>query len=312
MRRLFKFSRRQQPLFSAVTDINSGAEESGQGPERGPAKPAPTPVEPLPSTISHETAKNRPKTAEPVLDGGTLQNFLGMSFLYIPPGSFLMGSPEDEPERNDDELQHRVTLTKGFYMQTTLVTQRQWKAVMKDNPSCFKNERNDYPVEGISWNDCQELIRTLNAADGSCVYRLPTEAEWEYACRAGAQSAFANGDISEAPCDADSCLGHMAWYRANSDGRSHQVATKAPNAWGLYDMHGNLCEWCQDRYGEYSAFPAIDPAGSNEGDLRVGRGGSWFSSAESCRSARRFSWPSDFRNDFIGFRLVAEPGKGSS
>ena len=202
-------------------------------------------------------------------------NNLGMKFVYIKPGSFMMGSPSDEPGRDNDETQHRVTLTQGFYMQTTEVTQGQWKAVMGNNPSQFKNCGDDCPVETVSWNDCQKFIQKLNGMQNKHRYRLPTEAEWEYACRAGSTGPYA-GDLNA-----------MGWYRKNSEFRTHGVAKKRPNAWGLYDMHGNVWEWAQDWKGDYPSGPVTDPEGPSGGARRVGRGGGWSDNAGSCRSASR-------------------------
>jgi formylglycine-generating enzyme required for sulfatase activity len=230
----------------------------------------------------------------------------GFSFAAIPAGTFMMGSPEYERGRNPDEARHEVTLTMGFHLQAAPVTQRQWKLVMGTEPSLFREEGDDCPVEGVSWNEVREFMRKLNAMGGEYAYRLPTEAEWEYACRAGTDSAFAEGDITELFCGHDACLDATGWYCCNSGRKVHPVGRKAPNGWGLYDMHGNLCEWCQDWYGEYPAIPRLDPSGAAGGPGRVVRGGSWFSNARNCRSACRFHWAPHSRSDFIGFRLVRE------
>lgn len=164
-----------------------------------------------------------------------------MTFNRIPTGTFMMGSPEDEPMRDSDETQHQVTLTNSYYMQTTEVTQGQWKAVMGSNPSWFSDCGDDCPVEEVSWDDVQEFITELNKL-GQGTYRLPTEAEWESAARAGSMTAFANGDITETGSGYDPNLDAMGWYSCNSDSKTHPVAQKQPNAWGLYDMHGNVWE----------------------------------------------------------------------
>lgn len=217
----------------------------------------------------------------------------------------MVGSPTVEPGRNSDELQHEVTLTREFYLQTTLVTQQQWTAMMGQNPSSFAEETTDCPVESVSWNECQEFIRRCNEMD-EFTYRLPTEAEWECACRAGTVTPLCNGEITEMFCGLDPRLDTVAWYCGNSARKPHPVGTKNPNGWGLYDMHGNLCEWCQDWYGEYPGSPQVDPVGPDNGVGRVVRGGSWFSNAKNCRSACRFHWPPNLKSDFIGFRLVRE------
>ncbi len=236
-----------------------------------------------------------------------LVNSLDMAFVYIPAGTFLRGSPPEEPGRNPDETQHEVTLSQAFYLQTTPVTQGQWRALMGNNPSTFGAGGEDCPVEGVSFGDCQEFIKRLNAL-GEGSYRLPTEAEWEYACRAGSESALTNGEISKLFCELDPNLNAMGWYCGNSGRRPQPVAQKEPNAWGLYDLHGNVYEWCGDWYGEYPVGPQTDPQGPPSGTARVVRGGSWFASAKSCRSAHRFKWPPRSRSNLqvLGFRLVRE------
>jgi formylglycine-generating enzyme required for sulfatase activity len=231
-------------------------------------------------------------------------NSLNMSLVYIPPGSFVMGSPEDEPGRNQDEKQYEVTLSRGFYLQSTPVTQSQWQAVMGDNPAS-SSAGGDYPVEKVSWHECQVFIKKLNLL-GEGVYRLPTEAEWEYACRAGGASALGDRELTVLFCEDDPFLDEVAWYCGNSDRHAHPVALKNPNAWDLYDMHGNVMEWCQDWYGEYPAGAATDPAGLPTGVGRVIRGGSWFSSAKNCRAACRAKWAPNSRSHYLGLRLVKE------
>ena len=220
-------------------------------------------------------------------------NNIGMKFVLIPAGTFMMGSPSNEPERYSDERQHEVTLTKGFYMGVTEVTQRQWKAVMGNNPSNFKGDNR--PVEQVSWNDIHKFIKRLNKKDGTNKYRLPTEAEWEYACRAGTTTPFYTGN----------CLStDQANYNGNypmpgcSKGmyrrKTIDVASFSPNAWGLYDMHGNVWEWCDDR----------KPEGAFSGATCVLRGGSWISFARGLRSASRWLNNPDGRDYFTGFRVV--------
>jgi formylglycine-generating enzyme required for sulfatase activity len=232
-------------------------------------------------------------------------NSQGMSFVYIPPGSFTRGSPEHEPGRNDDETPHKVRLTKGFYMQTTPVTRWMWQGLMGTDPSSFSASADDSPVEQISWIDCQKFLKKLNSL-GEGTYRLPTEAEWEYACRAGSATAFALGEITSLFCEADPILQDLGWCCGNSDRTTHPVAQKEPNPWGLYDMHGNVCEWCLDWYGEYSTTSKKDPTGPKSGTNKVIRGGSWLSSAKNCRSASRFYWAPTEKAPFIGFRLIRE------
>ena len=236
----------------------------------------------------------------------TVTNSLGMTFRYIPPGTFMMGSPTDEPDREDDEKQHQVTLTQVFYMQTTEVTQGQWKAVMDFNPSDFSSCGNDCPVDMVSWEEVQTFISKMNQR-GEGTYRLPTEAEWEYAARAGTTTAIANGGISQLGCNYEPNLAAMGWYCNNSGDKTHPVARKTPNAWGLYDMHGNVREWCQDWYGAYSIDPVTDPSGPPTGSFRVKRGGSWGDGVGYCRSAIRNPYsPGEYGSD-LGLRLVREP-----
>jgi len=192
----------------------------------------------------------------------------GMTFVWVPPGTFTMGSPSDERGRYDDERQHEVTLTRGFYMQATEVTQGQWMSIMGSNPSHFKSCGDDCPAEGISWADAQTFIRKLNRTQGTDRYRLPTEAEWEYAARAGTTALYHFGDDVR-------WLVEYAWFNQNSDGESHPVRQKEVSPWGLYDMYGNVFEWCQDWYGEYPSGAVTDPAGPPDGTSRITRGGSW-------------------------------------
>ncbi|MCX5656031.1 MAG: formylglycine-generating enzyme family protein [Planctomycetota bacterium] len=207
-----------------------------------------------------------------------------MKLVLIPAGKFMMGEEKDR---------HEVTLSKPFYVGVTEVTQAQYQAVMGTNPSNFKGATN--PVETVSWNDATEFCKKLSEKTRQAV-RLPTEAEWEYACRAGTATAFSFGD-------ADSALGDYAWYSANS-GSTHPVGQKKPNAWGLYDMHGNVWEWCADWYADYPKGAATDPQGAASGSQRVLRGGSWGSSADSCRAAGRNGHDPDGRFNRGGFRVV--------
>ncbi len=218
-----------------------------------------------------------------------IENSVGMKFVYINPGSFNLGSNNGGP---DEQPVHRVTIKKGFYLQKTEVTQKQWRSVMDDNPSNFNN-CDDCPVESVSWDDVMDYIEELNSKEDTNKYRLPTEAEWEYACRAGSKTDYANGHS----------LGVMAWYSENSGMRTHSVAGKKANAWGLYDMHGNVYEWVEDWYGSYPSANVTDPTGNSTGSSRVFRGGSWSFSATYCRSAVRYYGSPDDRSNIVGFRL---------
>jgi formylglycine-generating enzyme required for sulfatase activity len=210
-------------------------------------------------------------------------------FILIPAGKFVTG----------DIIQHEIILSKPFYMQTTEVTQGQWRKVMGNNPSMFKDCGDNCPVENISWGDIQEFIRRLNQTERVSKYRLPTEAEWEFACRAGSITKYSFGD-------SESELEDYAWYDKNSGRRTHSVSQKKPNAWGLYDMHGNVSEWCQDWQDDYPSGTVSDPKGPAAGQHRVMRGGSWLDSAVVLRSAFRAQDYPMVRGSDIGFRLVRD------
>jgi formylglycine-generating enzyme required for sulfatase activity len=233
-------------------------------------------------------------------------NSIGMKFVWIPPGSFMMGSPKEEVERESywkaDEKQHGVTLTKGFYMGVHLVTQQQWQVVMRNNPSHFQGEEN-LPVDNVSWEDCQRFIMKLRAGD-SRPYRLPTEAEWEYACRAGTATPFHFGETIST--DQANYLGDFIYAKGERGAnrrKSTAVDSFPANAWGLHDMHGNVYQWCQDWFGAYPAGVVVDPKGAMFGDYRVLRGGAWNSNPEWCRSAYRSMNFPDSHEPVFGFRL---------
>lgn len=238
-----------------------------------------------------------------------ITNPFGMEFVYIEPGTFMMGSPEDEPGRDNNETQHQVTLTQGYYMQTTPVTQGQWEVVMGINPSYYSNCGSDCPVEHLSWNDAQEFIRKLNRQEGKDLYRLPTEAQWEYSARAGTTTPFYfgrclytdqanyNGKYPLPDCP-------QGEYRE----KTTPVKMFQANAWGLYDMHGNVWEWVADGYGTYPSSAVIDPTGPASVNDRVLRGGGYQDFASYCRSASRFYSYLGDRSKHDGFRLVLLPG----
>jgi formylglycine-generating enzyme required for sulfatase activity len=210
-------------------------------------------------------------------------------FCAIKSGTFLMGSANEGPI-------HQVTISRNFYMSTYPVTQEQWETVMGNNPSKFKGA--DRPVEMVSWDDCQKFITCLNAV-GKGTFRLPTEAEWEYVCRAGSSGMFCFGD------DVNQ-LGDYAWYSANSDGQTQPVGKKKPNAWGVYDMHGNVWEWCQDWYDDYGTDSVTDPQGPSSSTMpvRVFRGGCWRGVAGFAASAHRGGRGTAYRDGILGLRLV--------
>jgi formylglycine-generating enzyme required for sulfatase activity len=230
----------------------------------------------------------------------TITNSIGMKFVLIPAGSFIMGSPPGELKRNQDEHQHRVTISRPFYLQTTEVTQDQWVAVMGKNPSWFKG-RGDRPVENVSYQQAREFIDRLNRREKTTRYRLPTEAEWEFACRAGTTTVYSCGD-------SPGCLSGCAWCSSNSGGKTHPVGKKPPNRWGLFDMHGNVWEWCSDRYNEdyYKKSPPSDPKGPAMGGDRVFRGGAWAGGPSQLRSARRNDGGPSCRLSYLGFRVARD------
>ena len=227
------------------------------------------------------------------------RNSIGMELMLIPPGEFLMGSPAFEDGRGDDETQHKVTLTKPFFMGITEVTQAQFFRVLRKNPSKFKAAK--HPVEQVTWDEAVEFCARLSDLPAEKrtgrVYRLPTEAEWEYACRAGTTTAYSFGNDQGQ-------LSNYGWWKVNSGGATHPVGLKKPNPWGLYDIHGNVWEWCQDWYGGYFAGKLTDPTGPVSGSIRVCRGGSWYGNSGFCRSASRHGYSPGRRDYDLGFRVV--------
>jgi formylglycine-generating enzyme required for sulfatase activity len=241
-----------------------------------------------------------------------------MKFVWIKADSFRMGSPKTEKDRQASEIQHTVELTKGFYMGVFPVTQDQWNAVISpdyvrpaegfdlSNPSRFRGVKN-LPVDSVSWNDCQLFIKKLTQKDGR-PYRLPTEAEWEFACRAGTTTPYHFGETLS------TTQANFASGVKNNDKKSVQgkktmpVGSFPPNAWGLHDMHGNVAQWCQDRYGPYPSQYVTDPQGGDKGGSRVLRGGSWEDGLTRCRSASR-AWdsPDNRGRGTFGVRICFTP-----
>ena len=243
--------------------------------------------------VQRAVAKSLQKEVEEKTDLG---KEVKLEMVLIPAGTFMMGSPKSEEDRYDKETQHLVTLTKPFYMCKFAVMQVQWQSVMGNNPSGDKGPK--LPVTNVSWNDCQEFIKKLNKkTDGG--YSLPTEAEWEYACRAGTTTAYSFGD-EITPQDAN--------YRASDIGKPIEVCSYKPNAFGLYDMHGNVCEWCEDWYGDYPVGNVTDPEGPSTGKSRVLRGGSFFSYELFARSSFRNNSTPANRGSAAGFRLARTAG----
>ena len=227
-------------------------------------------------------------------------------FRWCPPGRFMMGSSASEEERRNNETQHEVTLTRGFWLLETPVTQAMWEGVMGNNPSRFTDSHR-LPVEQVPWEDCWLYIEKLNAlklAPTGFRFSLPTEAQWEYACRAGATTPFhfgstLNGD--KANCDGIYPYGTQA--KGKNLGKTSVAGSYPANAWGLYDMHGNVLEWCSDWYGDYPSGSVTDPVGTSTGSYRVLRGGGWYYCARYCRSAYRYFYDPSSRYYYIGLRL---------
>ena len=255
-----------------------------------------------------ETAQRLGLPVEKAVDLG---DGVVMELVLIPAGSFKMGSPDNEVGRfgSMEGPVHRVRITRAFYMGKHEVTQEVWEKVMGTNPSVSNGAKN--PVEEVSWDDCQEFLKKLNAlphpsplppGEGARVrdlFRLPTEAEWEWACRAGTKMQFCSGN-------ADATLADYAWFDANSGSTPHPVGAKKPNAWGLFDMHGNVWEWCGDWYDDYPHGwkPQVDPTGPATGSFRVLQGGSWGNNPRGCRSSTRGGDLPAYGDDNLGFRVV--------
>ena len=230
----------------------------------------------------------------------TFTNTMGMEFVLIPDGKFTIAWTEEEVSK-----QKVVTISKPFYLGKYEVTQEQWVAVMGTGINPSNNQGRTNPVEHVSWNDVQEFVKKLNEKEGVKQYRLPTEAEWEHAARAGTDTEYFFGNDPAA-------LGEYAWFSQNSNDTTHPVGEKKPNPWGLYDIYGNVWEWVQDWYSREDWFQegaVTDPAGPERGSHRVIRGGSWSYGAEDCRSADRYYNAPDDRYHDLGFRLAFSPGQ---
>ena len=265
-------------------------------PNQGVVPEKPIPTKPQTDPNAPKTNPNAPK--EKTIDMG---NGITMEFVLIPAGEFDMGSPSTERDRDNDEGPvHRIKISRPFYMGKYEVTQQQYYVVAKSKPSKFKQEGR--PVENVSWDQAERFCRKLSKIKGGS-YRLPTEAEWEYACRAGSQDRFYFGDDLTY-----SQIEQYAWYSENSDSATHLVGEKKPNSFGLYDMHGNVWEWCGDWYAAdyYRHSITVDPHGPYNGKSRVFRGGGWFHRARYCRSASRSSCEPVYIRNYVGFRIVLE------
>ncbi len=239
--------------------------------------------------------------------GDKITNSLGMEFIYIEPGRFMMGSPAGEPHRQDDEQQHAVILAKGYWLGTTEVTQAQWNALMGPNLCYYKGDK--LPIETVTWFDAALFCKRLGKKEEKA-YRLPTEAEWEFACRAGTTTAFSFGDVITT--DQVNFDGRVNTYGVDEPGEFKHtitaVRTYPANPWGFYDMHGNVEEWCSDWYGPYDAEEVtIDPAGPDAGKERVLRGGSWLDYQKYARSGKRNKNRPSTSHYSYGFRVVMQP-----
>lgn len=235
-----------------------------------------------------------------------LSNRTKLEMVWVEAGDFIMGSPESEQGREMNETQHKVIINKGFWISKYEITQGQWESVMNTQPwdgQVFVVKDPDYPAVYISWNDAQEFVYTLNESEDKVVYRLPTEAEWEYACRAGTQTAYSFGDDVN-------LLDNYGWHGKNTydlgNMYAQKVGQKLPNHYGIYDMHGNVWEWVQDYYGEYSGESQADPKGLDSGTKRVFRGGSFYYLSRFARSAYRGYNDPTHRLFNLGMRIVRE------
>lgn len=267
-------------LLAALIGCGDGKSQSDKSRPKNAGAPKDLTVAPKAASDANE---NLPATRVVDLGGG-----VKMEFVLITSGSFTMGTENS----STDEKAHKVTITKPFYLGKFEVTQKQWQQVMGANPSGFKGEQN--PVDRVSWNDGQEFLKKVNALVPGGGFRLPTESEWEYACRAGSTGDYAGtGKLDD-----------MGWYGGNSENKTHPVGAKKPNAWGLFDMHGNVYEWCADWKGEYPAGVVTDPSGPEQGSSRVLRGGSWYFNASVCRSASRLEDAPVTRHYSYGFRVA--------
>ena len=261
-------------------------------------KPATTQVAPKKHKSQSKPTKGgtvkRVATKASYSNGTLTVNGIKYNMVWVDGGTFRMGATSEQgSEISDEKPVHSVTLS-GYYIGKTEVTQALWQAVMGSNPSYFEGD--DLPVEQVSWDDCQEFIRKLNSLTGQN-FRLPTEAEWEFACRGGNNSRGYKYSGSN-------YIDNVAWYDGNSGDKTHPVATKSPNELGIYDMSGNVWEWCADWYGDYSSGRQTNPKGPYGGSYRVNRGGSWNDDARFCRSSDRGDNYPTGRYYYLGLRLA--------
>ena len=301
----------EQILATATADAAAAPAAESKKPSRPAAADTTEAQKPLPPggavTVKTDSATPPASQSKPAEAGDspapgrkTYTNSIGMKFVLLRAGSFSR-SLHESVNAFDERVPGKpvkVSISKPFYLGIYEVTQEQWHAVMDNNPSVFKARRN--PVENVTWHDAQGFVNRLNAKEGHTRYRLPTEAEWEYAARAGTKTEFSFGNDA-------GILGQYAWYVSNSGNKPHPVGQKKPNPWGLYDMHGNVREWVQDVYGDYPATVVTDPKGPPAGSLRVFRGGSWNGSLHFCGSGQRDRHSGETRDGALGFRLALSP-----
>ena len=251
------------------------------------------------STVAQPAVAQQPVVQTPVTNGDIIsipvKDGISIDMVRVEAGTFMMGAtPEMKDLWGNEKPTHQVTITNDYYIGKYEVTQALWQAVMGNNPSCFKGD--NLPVEEVSWDDCQEFISKLNGITGK-KFRLPTEAEWEYAARGGKKNRGYQYSGSNN-------LSDMAWYKNNSGSKTHAVGSKQANELGIYDMSGNVYEWCQDRFGFYDSSSQVNPTGANSGSSRVLRGGGWYFDAGYCRSSCRFNFTPGIRFCYLGLRLV--------
>lgn len=260
------------------------------------------------SASSLDPKRSLPSSPTKPCNTNRFTNSIGMSFQQIAPGSFVMGNPAAKSTLFLSETPHKTTITKSFYIGCYQVTQAQFQKVMGENPSWFRSgaetpDTSNHPVESVSWYQAYAFCLFLSALpeeqQAGRTYRLPTEAEWEYACRAESSAEYCFGDDP-------STLNRYAWHGQNSPARTSPVGTKLPNAWGLYDMHGNVLEWCADWYGPYPQTACSDPSGPTQGYGRVFRGGSFDFSPNLCGSSFRSMNHPTYRMQNLGFRIVTD------
>ena len=307
------------PLLLTMLLLQVGCPTEQPAEDEGPIAPVPAPGEKTAAPTVQEPAATAPQTPpagpprhpapppDAAGQGDRWINSQGMEFVFIGPGQFLMGSPEDEEARRPDETQHQVVLTGGFWIAQAEVTQKQWMEIAGYTNARFRGP--DLPIDSVSWDDAKDFCRRLGANEGR-TYRLPTEAEWEYACRAGTRTPFGLGrTITSTVANIDGTKEYGDAPRGFLRNKTTPVKSFPPNEWGLYDMHGNAWELCADWYGEdyYENAPEQDPKGPEIGERRVVRGGSWRGPASLARAAHRHRAPPDYRHFYFGFRPVMEP-----